>query len=241
MSTPCPAALAAAIPHVWCANQMASRRAASIPTGYPSFDSELPDAGWPTGALIELLPQQTGIGEMQLLQPALRRLAQHRRIALIEPPYVPQIAAWTNDGFPVKQMMWVKAKRSVDALWAAEQVLRNGTCGALLFWQPHVRNDALRRLHLAAQASDIVFWLIRPFAAAVDASPAPLRLALRPVPGGIHLEIVKRRGPRRAAPLFLPFDPLSAAHSSFNELDHALVDRPPSAPVAARNVSSSLV
>jgi protein ImuA len=220
---------------------MASYRTAAIPTGHQSLDVELPDDGWPAGTLIELLPQQPGIGEMLLLQPALRRLAQHRRIALIEPPHPPQIAAWATDDFPVEQMMWVKTKRSADALWAAEQVLRNGTCGALLFWQSHVRNEALRRLHLAAQASDIVFWLVRPFAAAQDASPAPLRLALRPAAGGIHLDLVKRRGPRRDVPLFLPFDQLPAAQPSFIEFDHALVDRRPSPPVTARNVSSSLV
>lgn len=45
---------------------------------------------------------------------------------------------------------------------------------------------------------------MRPLAAAQDASPAPLRLALRPKPGGLEIEFVKRRGPQRDEPLFLP-------------------------------------
>jgi hypothetical protein len=47
-------------------------------------------------------------------------------------------------------------------------------------WQSHLRNDALRRLHLAAQSSDTLFFVVRPNACARDASPAPLRLALEP-------------------------------------------------------------
>jgi len=52
----------------------------------------------------------------------------------------------------------------------------------------------LRRLHLAAQHGDTLFFLFRPLAAAQDASPAPLRLSLRPAAGGIEVGFVKRRG-----------------------------------------------
>ena len=54
-----------------------------------------------------------------------------------------------------------------DALWAAEQILRSGCCGALLLWQQHVRSEALRRLHLAAQSGETLFCLMRPLAAAL--------------------------------------------------------------------------
>jgi protein ImuA len=39
-------------------------------------------------------------------------------------------------------------------------------------------------LRLAAQAGETLFFMVRPLAAAQDASPAPLRLARRPKAGG---------------------------------------------------------
>ncbi|HJW57406.1 MAG TPA: translesion DNA synthesis-associated protein ImuA [Burkholderiaceae bacterium] len=234
------AGIANAVPDVWYANQLASYRTHAVPTGHAPLDRELPDRGWPSRTLIELLAQQAGIGEMRLLLPALRRIAD-RPIALVQPPHQPQAAAWASDDFPVGRMMWVKAGKSADALWAAEQILRNGTCGALLFWQPRIRNESLRRLHLAAQGSDIVFWLIRPLACAQDASPAPLRMALRPAAGGISVDIVKRRGPRRADPLVLPFERMPAASPTFADFDHALVDSRSSPAATVGNVSPALV
>jgi len=49
---------------------------------------------------------------------------------------------------------------------AAEQVLKSGTCGALLFWQNHMRSESLRRLHIAAQQGETQFFQIRPLATA---------------------------------------------------------------------------
>lgn len=43
-----------------------------------------------------------------------------------------------------------------------------------------LHNDALRRLHLAVQASDILFFVVRPAACVRDALPVPLRLFLEP-------------------------------------------------------------
>jgi protein ImuA len=234
------ASVAAALPDVWRADQLASCRTSTVATGHALLDRELPDGGWPSRTLIELLPQQPGIGEMRLLLPALRRLGA-RRIALVQPPHLPQAAAWAGDDFPTGHLLWVKSTRSADALWAAEQILRNGTCGALVFWQTHVRQESLRRLHLAAQGSDMVLWMIRPLAAAAEASPAPLRLALRPTAGGICVDLVKRRGPRRDTPLILPLEQLPAGLPSFTEFDHALVDRRSSAAVTAGSLPPALV
>jgi protein ImuA len=233
------ASVADALPDVWRASQVASYRTAAIATGHAMLDSELPDGGWPSRTLIELLVQQPGIGEMRLLQPALHRLAQ-RAIALIQPPHLPQTPAWTPEGFPVERLVWIKAKRAADALWAAEQVLRNGTCGALLLWQAHVRNESLRRLHLAAQAADVVFWLLRPIACAPDPSPAPLRLALRPAANGISVEIVKRRGPRRDDYLRVPLAGLPDILQP-TEFEHASLDRRSPAVATTGSISSTLV
>lgn len=231
---------AAAFPQVWRANELTSCRTTTISTGDAGLNRELPDGGWPSGVLIELLLQQAGIGEMQLLQPALCQTGSHA-IMLVQPPYLPQAAAWAVEHFPVERLVWVKSKHSADALWTAEQILRNRSCAALVLWQTQVRNESLRRLHLAAQAGDTVFWLVRPLALAQVASPAPLRLALRPAAAGIQIDIVKRRGPLRHQPLIVPLWQMPAADLNFIEPHHAPVDKRVTTVVATRNVSSALV
>jgi protein ImuA len=127
-----------------------------------------------------------------------------RQIAFLQPPQQPQALALAAMGIPPESPLWLRADSTADALWAAEQVLRSGSCGALLFWQNQIRPESQRRLTLAAQESETLFFMLRPLAAAQDPSPAPLRLTLRPRAGGLEVRFVKRRGPQRDEPLFLP-------------------------------------
>lgn len=220
-------------PSLWRASQLAQADTRCVDTGHPALSAQLPGGGWPTGTLVDLLVQQPGIGEIRLLKPALARVAE-RRIVLLAPPHAPQALALAALGLAPSQLVWIRASRSADALWAAEQVLKSGSCGALLFWQQHARGESLRRLHLAAQSGETLFFLFRPLAAAQDASPAPLRLALRPAAGGIDIGFVKRRGPQRDAPLFLPLTPSLLQR-------HATLDRPLPAPAPARGLQPELV
>ena len=214
--------------HVWRAGQMGLARANVTPTGHAALDRELPNHGWPHGGLIELLLQQSGIGELRLLQAALHALGD-QRIALLQPPHIPHIAAWRAWGLSPQRLLWIRTKRQADALWSAEQVLRNGSCGALLLWQQTLRHESLRRLQLAAQGSDTLCWLLRPLSASDTASPAPLRIALRPLAGGAQLDILKRRGPQCASPIHLFWtgrDTRAAAlNHSTSEASDALLDR----------------
>lgn len=231
----CPSILAApeaVHPSLWRASQLARADTRCIDTGHVALSGQLPGGGWPSGSMVDLLLQQPGIGEMRLLRPALAACAE-RRIVLLQPPHPPQALALAALGLDPAQLLWLRSSRSADALWAAEQVLRSGSCGALLFWTNHVRADSLRRLHLAAQGGDTLFFMLRPLAAAQDASPAPLRLALRPAAGGMHIDFVKRRGPLREAPLFLPLTPSLLQR-------HAPLDRPVSAPATARGLQPTL-
>lgn len=217
-------------PALWRASQMAQSSTPCIDTGYPVLSTQLPGGGWPMGTLTELLVAQPGIGEWRLLQPALATL--RRPIVLIQPPYMPQILGME---LPPERLVWIpNTGRAGDSLWAAEQVLRSASCGAVLLWQQHIRSESLRRLHLAAQTGETFFCLMRPLATAQDASPAPLRLALRAAPLGISIEFVKRRGPSRASPLFLPLTPKLLQR-------HACVDWGTPAPTAARRILPALV
>jgi len=221
-------------PSLWLASQLARSSARCLDTGFAALSAQLPGGGWPGGTLIELLLQQPGIGELRLLAPALAGLSG-RPIVLLQPPHRPQILALAALGVAPAQLVWLRSANSGDALWAAENVLRSGSCGALLFWQNHLRGEALRRLHLAAQGGETLFCMLRPLATAQDASPAPLRLSLRPAPGGLEIGFVKRRGPQRDAPLFLPMTPSSVLQR------HASLDRPSPAPAPARSVLPELV
>jgi len=222
-------------PALWRGTQLAHARVQCLPTGDAALSNELPGGGWPQGALIELLLQQTGIGELRLLRPALEAVA-HRPMMILEPPHIPNQQAFAHWGIPVERLSMIKAPRTADALWAAEQILRAGSCGVLLFWQNTVRNEALRRLHLAAQSSNTLFFLFRPLSAAHHTSPAPLRLALRPAEDGLSIEFVKRRGPQREHPLQVALMPTPILLNR-----HGSVDRRVSAPPVTRSVPADLV
>lgn len=193
-----------ALPDVWRASELARSTTPTCSTGHVRLDGELPNGGWPRSTLVELLPQQAGIGEMQLLKPALVALSKTQRIALVQPPYIPQVMACRAWGIDINRLIWIRAKTTADALWTTEQILKNGSCGAVILWQTNVRNESLRRLNLAAQSTDTWFWFVRPLVSASDASPASLRVALKPAVAGISLEIIKRRGHQTDGPLFLP-------------------------------------
>jgi protein ImuA len=225
-------------PSLWRASQLAHSATRCVDTGFAALSAQLPGGGWPLGTLIDLLVQQPGIGELRLLRPALAGLGK-RPIVLLQPPHAPQALALAALGIAPSQLIWIRGgaahgKGGGDALWAAEQVLRSGCCGALLMWQTHARGETLRRLHLAAQSADTLFCMLRPLAAAQDASPAPLRLSLTAAVGGVDIGFVKRRGPQRDTPLFLPLTPSLLQR-------HAPLDRPAPATVAARSVLPALV
>ena len=225
---------------VWRASELAISRSTTCSTGHAALDAQLPNSGWPRSALIEVLVQQAGIGEMQLLQPTLANLSRTQRIALIQPPYLPHAMACKSWGINERNLLWLRSASSADALWSAEQILKNGSCGAVSLWQANVRPEALRRLNLAAQSTDTWLWLMRPLSSSADASPSPLRLALRPALGGVSVDIIKRRGPHCDAPLFVSLVDMPAGRHSL-ETPHEITAQRTPAVAAARNAAPVLV
>jgi hypothetical protein len=178
--------------------------ASATPTGFAALDRELPGGGWPSGVLTELLVRRAGIGELQLVLPALAALSwAGKRIVWLAPPYLPYAPALAAAGIDLAQLALVHAPRRREVLWAAEQVLRSASCSALAVWLPRARYDELRRLAVAAEASRAWVALFRPPEAAHGASPAALRMLLEPSSNEISIHILKRRGAPAAAPLVL--------------------------------------
>jgi len=193
-------------PALWRGSQLARAAGRTVDTGYAALSAQLPGGGWPVGTLIELLVAHPGIGEMRLLRPALATPSK-RSIALVQPPHVPHAHAYAYFGIDLARPLWIRTAKTADALWSAEQILRTGSCSALVLWQNHIRAESLRRLLLAAQSAETLFFVMRPLASAQDASPATLRLGIRSVKDGISVELVKRKGPASTEPLWIPMLP----------------------------------
>jgi hypothetical protein len=174
------ARLHAAIPQLWRGRGQASQQPTRA-SGHAALDALLPGAGWPVGALTELLHDQHGLGELSLFLPAMIESArQQRRIALVAPPLQPNGPALAARGLDLEQVLLIASEHDADSRWAAEQCLRSGLFGVVLLWPGACGEHELRRLQLAAEPSQAISVLYRPSHYARQASPAQLRLLLQP-------------------------------------------------------------
>jgi len=170
--------------------------APSVATGHVSLDRLLPGHGWPVGAVTELVPDTSGIGELRLLMPALRRIAcdEGRPVVLVGPPHIPYAPALYRAGLPLRRLIWLQPSSETETQWAAEQTLRAGIAGAVLMWTDTRADLALRRLQLAAEEGQSIAFVYRPPRALRNPSPAAVRLALRPATRALRIDVLKARG-----------------------------------------------
>jgi protein ImuA len=191
----------AKLPGVWRGGELEHAAQPVIATGHAALDRELPGGGWPTGTLTEVLHDGVGIGEMTFLAAALARAAEGgRSIAWIDPPHLPYPPALARAGIDPARCLVANPKDREDALWAAEQAMRSGSCGAVLCWLAHEEYAWLRRLSMAAEAGRAMAVLFRSTAAERTSTPAHLRVVLARNEDCLEIRIPKRRGP----PLFSP-------------------------------------
>jgi hypothetical protein len=179
------------------------RREGAVPpavhaTGCAALDAVLPHGGWQSGTIVELMPARIGIGEFRLLMPALANISHaDHHIAFISPPYIPFAPALQRHGIRLDRLLVVDAAKNTDALWAIEQTLRCKSFGAVVAWPQAIKDRDVRRLQLAAEAGRSVGFLYRPPAAALEASPAAVRLKLqRNSTGHLQIDVLKCRGAR---------------------------------------------
>ncbi|MBH3413399.1 translesion DNA synthesis-associated protein ImuA, partial [Pseudomonas putida] len=162
------------------------------PPGQARRDPRLPAGGWPAAARRERRRASPGCGELQLLWPALSRLtAEGGRVVLVAPPFIPYAPAWQAAGVDLRWLVQVDAGQA-DALWAAEQCLRSGSCAAVLCWPERADDRALRRLQVAAETGQALAFACRPQQAAHNPSPAALRIAVDTRPA--QWRVLKCRG-----------------------------------------------
>ncbi|WP_301078402.1 translesion DNA synthesis-associated protein ImuA [Rhodoferax sp.] len=201
---------------VWRATELGCAAGATLATGHAALDAQLPGAGWPVGAICEILQPPGQRNEWRLLMPALR-VSDGTLVAgpvvLVGPPHVPFEPGLAAQGLDARRLLWVLASAPDERLWAAEQALRCAGVLAVLVWLSQVRPEQLRRLQMAAQGHGKLLFVMRPTQAQSESSPAVLRLlaSTQPDSDALLLHILKRRGPPLDQPLSLPARPARLA------------------------------
>lgn len=197
-------------PDIWQAANEHRRQRPGIATGYRALDALLAGRGWPRGATSELLVNRSGIGEISLLLPALAELTWREEMAiLVNPPYIPYAPALARAGVQLEKLLVLHPRGQRDELWAIEQSLQSGCCGALLSWQGRETpaDKDLRRLQVAAREGDALHFHFRPGNSAAGPSPAALRLQLAGDGDQLSLHLLKQLGGQSGQKLHLARSP----------------------------------
>lgn len=190
-------------PALWRGNDRVQVAIPSVPTGFAELDVALPGGGWPREALTEIYVERPGIGELQLLMPAMAYLTRNEHwLAIVAPPYIPYAPALLGHGVCLSHVMLIRPRAVEAQLWTGEQALRSGSCGAALLWLNRVPERALRRLQLAAEGSGALVMLFR-MARVIPFASAALRLHISKADGRTIVRILKRRGGGVPAPVVL--------------------------------------
>lgn len=191
---------------IWLESSKSAYRSQPISSGYRGLDQELPKGGWPPSVLIELLLSHPDTGELHLLAPTLAQLVRAgKTIVLLAPAHLSFAKELAESGLDKNNIILIKAERPADKIWAVERVMRSANFGALLCWLPQARTDQLRRLQLAAAATQGLSFVFRPQTEQNEVSPAPLRMVCKPLSAGrMSVDIIKRRGPVHGETITLP-------------------------------------
>jgi cell division inhibitor SulA len=179
-------------PALWRGRSVAP--VATLSSGFASLDAALPGGGWPRIGLTEILTARPGLGELQLWLPVLAALTAAREprwSSFVSPPFQLFAPAFAAAGVALERLLVLHPP---EPLWSVEQSLRSGACDLVLAWVAQAPATDLRRLVLASEQGRAACVLFRPARAAAESSPAMLRLQVEPLPGGLSLRFLKRRG-----------------------------------------------
>jgi len=175
-----------------------SNKANSICTGYKSINKQLHGNGWPIRSTVEFGINQTGIGELRLLLPALKKLQssrQNKEIILISPPHIPFAPALKEHGIDLTSITIVNAPDLKQRLWANEQSLMADCCAAVISWygDKKINHHELRRLQIATEESSTWNVLFRHNRCLEEPSSSGLRIHLNSTSySKLQLDIIKQ-------------------------------------------------
>lgn len=164
--------------HLWYGKDWHEEPGETKSTGFCELDARLAGGGWPFPCVVELLYQQTGIGELRLLAPTLRLLSEQSRWMMwLNPPYEPNAQGLTDHGIDIHKTLIVKPEKK-DTVWCIEQALKSGEVSVILVWLQQVDDAQLRRIQLACEKAKCLLFLFRP-EKNQQTSFSPLKLRLR--------------------------------------------------------------
>jgi len=166
----------------------------AVDTGFAGLNALLPTGGWPLRAVIELNVAAWGSGELQLLLPLMARLTQDQIwVAVVAPPYRPYAPALVQAGVALPYLLIVEVEENggKDIWWSAEKLLRHPDCGLVLVWPAAPHSAQIRRLQLAADATNNIGVVLR-CGCPVD-TPVALRLKVSRCADGIQAALTKSR------------------------------------------------
>jgi len=205
---------------IWCARESVKKQSDTQTTGFAVLDEILPTGGWPSNALVEVLLPRWGIGELQLLLPALVAVSQQAKwISWIAPPFIPYAPALSHAGVDLEQLIVIPGKEighigqtDAESLWAMEKILRNHSCGIAMSWPSKINDKSMRRLQIAAEEGGSLGFIFRNHQ--VHSSPAALRISLSMINHQLQVALLKARGASRYSSVLidLPVIDLSAIH-----------------------------
>jgi hypothetical protein len=168
-------------------------------TGYSNLDAILPDGGWPEDDLVEMITPQWGVRELQLLLPIMKEVTdQGKTILWIAPPCISYAPALVSAGVDIRRVVTVEADRSCqDVLSGLETSLQDKDCGMVIAWLDWLPNAVVRRIQRALRKGHTLGVLLRQHEQ--KDSPAPLRLQITPVNGGMRIVTLKAQGTCQSA------------------------------------------
>ena len=180
-------------PNLWRGGEQGPVSREALDSGYESLNHILPGGGWPQRSVIEIVVDEWGSGELQVLLPLMADLSRRRsRLSLVSPPYLPYAPALHNAGISLDRLVIIDSAISADdRWWCAEKILRHPECGLMLVWPQRPLASQVRRLQAAAESGNstgVIFHRGEP----VD-TPVSLRLKTCYDEGGISASLLKSR------------------------------------------------
>lgn len=177
---------------LWTARNWQETRISAVDAGITELNAILPGAGWPLGAITEILYDQRGSGELRLLLPALAKLStqdQRWQLWLNSPlqPCAPALQQWQLD---TERILLAQANTTSDFCYSLEKSLNSGGCQAAVAWFTKLDKALMRRIQLAAERAQIPVFMLRTSQYRTQPSIAALRIHLH---ADSHLDILKRR------------------------------------------------
>jgi len=181
-------------------------RQSVLTTGIPALDTLLPTGGWPRAALVEIIVPDKYCDALAPLLPVLAHLSREERwLGMLAPPYRSLAGFIGNSAIDTSRLLQINQHPGRSGLWTLEQMLRSGTCSAVLAWPTCDTELIAKRLQKAAAIGNTLGFLFSLERHTRHNSRPGLRLRLEVTDAGRHMVfLLNGRGDRAGEPVCLP-------------------------------------